>query len=335
MILTDTAIITVQAGNGGSGCLSFRREKFIPYGGPDGGDGGDGGNVYLIGKENVSHLSTFKNKVFFKASNGQSGEGKSKKGKSAEDLFINVPLGTECYNFETNELIGEIIKNKQILLVAKAGFHGLGNIRFKSSINRAPRTFTKGSIGEVRKIKLELKVLADVGLVGKPNAGKSSLMAKISNAKPKIANYPFSTIHPNLGTVNIGFNSFVIADIPGLIKNANKGSGLGTKFLKHLSRVKMLVHILDIMPEDKSDPVDNYYMICKEIEKFDININKKTSLLVLNKIDMIDKSQQEKVCNRIFTQLNYKDIKIIISALTGQGCENISQIIYDKLQKIN
>src|SRR3990167_4505981 len=268
MKFIDEAIIEVKAGDGGNGCLSFRREKYVPRGGPDGGDGGDGGSVYLVADENVNTLVDFRYQKRFEAERGHNGEGRQKTGKSGEDLVVKVPVGTLIYEADTHELIGDLTYHNQKLCVAKGGFHGLGNTRFKSSINRAPRKTTHGTPGDQRKLHLELKLLADVGLLGLPNAGKSTLIRAISDAHPKVADYPFTTLHPSLGVVRMELGrSFVVADIPGLIEGAAEGAGLGNQFLKHLARNRLLLHLVDILPVDGSNPVDNVRIIDKELEK--------------------------------------------------------------------
>ena len=287
MKFVDSATIRIEAGKGGSGCLSFRREKYIPDGGPDGGDGGDGGSVFFCGQEGLNTLSEFRYKRLFRAKNGQPGMGRDRRGKSAEDLTIEIPLGTQIFDLETDELIGEITMQGQSLLVAKGGFHGLGNARFKSSINRAPRQTSPGTFGEVREIALEMSVMADVGLLGMPNAGKSSLIRQISGARPKVDDYPFTTLYPNLGVVRAGTQYFVMADIPGLIENASEGVGLGFEFLKHLSRARVLLHVIDILPADESNPVDNYLIIEQELAKFDKDLFHKPRILAINKVDLI------------------------------------------------
>jgi len=267
MKFVDSASVRVEAGKGGAGCLSFRREKYIPDGGPDGGDGGDGGSVFFRGQEGLNTLSEFRYKRLYRAKNGQPGMGKDRRGKSSDNLYVEVPLGTKVIDLETDEVIGEITTDEQDLLVAKGGFHGLGNARFKSSINRAPRQTSLGTPGEIREIGLEMSVMADVGLLGMPNAGKSSLIRQISGARPKVADYPFTTLHPNLGVVKAGSQHFVMADIPGLIEKASEGAGLGFEFLRHLSRARILLHVVDILPADGSNPVDNYLTIESGVEE--------------------------------------------------------------------
>jgi GTP-binding protein len=323
MKFVDSASIRIEAGKGGSGCLGFRREKYIPDGGPDGGDGGDGGNVYFRGQEGLNTLSEFRFNRLFRAKNGQPGSGQNKRGKSAQHLTVEMPLGTKIYDLETDELIGEITVHEQTLLVAKGGFHGLGNARFKSSINRAPRQTTPGSPGESREIGLEMSVMADIGLLGMPNAGKSSLIRQISSARPKVADYPFTTLHPSLGVVSLNDKHIVMADIPGLIENASEGVGLGFEFLKHLSRAKALLHVVDIMPADGSEPDYNYKVIEKELSKYDKQLADKPRLLAINKVDLLNQDEQAQVIEEFIRKTAYKGKVFSISALNGQGCKDL------------
>ena len=335
MKFVDSASVVVEAGKGGAGCLSFRREKYIPDGGPDGGDGGDGGNVFLKGQEGLNTLSEFRYNRLFRAKNGQPGMGSDRRGKSAIDLYVEVPLGTKVIDLATDEVIGEITLNEQNLLVAKGGFHGLGNARFKSSINRAPRRTSPGTAGEVREIGLELNVMADVGLLGMPNAGKSSLIRQISGARPKVADYPFTTLHPNLGVVKAGNNHFVMADIPGLLEKASEGVGLGFEFLKHLSRARALLHVVDILPADGSNPVSNYLTIESELKKFDDNLFKKPRLVAINKIDLIEEIKRDRVIKDFLKKVEYKGNSFTISALTGMGCKSLIFGLYDLIEEKN
>ena len=323
MKFVDSASVRIEAGNGGAGCLSFRREKYIPDGGPDGGDGGDGGSVYFRGQEGLNTLSEFRYKRLFRAKNGQPGMGKDRRGKSSDDLFIEVPLGTKIYDLETDELIGEIVRHEHSLLAAKGGFHGLGNARFKSSINRAPRQTSPGTPGETREIGLEMSVMADVGLLGMPNAGKSSLIRQVSGARPKVADYPFTTLHPNLGVVRAGAEDFVMADIPGLIEKASEGAGLGFEFLKHLTRARVLLHVVDIFPSDGSDPTENYQAIESELLKFDQELYNKPRILALNKVDLLSSEEEKKVINEFINKIDYNGTVFNISALNGQGCKSL------------
>ena len=335
MKFVDSASVVVEAGKGGAGCLSFRREKYIPDGGPDGGDGGDGGNVFLKGQEGLNTLSEFRYNRLFRAKNGQPGMGSDRRGKSAIDLYVEVPLGTKVIDLATDEVIGEITLNEQNLLVAKGGFHGLGNARFKSSINRAPRRTSPGTAGEVREIGLELNVMADVGLLGMPNAGKSSLIRQISGARPKVADYPFTTLHPNLGVVKAGNNHFVMADIPGLLEKASEGVGLGFEFLKHLSRARALLHVVDILPADGTNPVSNYLTIESELKKFDDNLFKKPRLVAINKIDLIEEIKRDRVIKDFLKKVKYKGNSFTISALNGMGCKSLIFGLYDLIEEKN
>ncbi len=321
MKFVDNAAITIKAGDGGNGFLSFRREKFIPFGGPDGGDGGDGGNVYLIGANNINTLSEFRFHKFFTAKNGMAGSSANCRGKSSDDLLINIPLGTTIIDNTTEEIIGEITKNGEKILVAKGGFHGIGNARFKSSINRAPRQITKGSKGEKRELLLELNIMADIGLLGMPNAGKSSLIRQISNSKAKVADYPFTTLIPSLGVINTDDKSFTIADIPGLVMGASKGSGLGFEFLKHLNRTKILLHIVDIKPIDDSNAIDNYKIIEKELAMYDKKLFNKPRIVVINKIDLLT---TDDLITDFISKIKHKEV-LLISAINGNGCQ---QLIY-------
>ena len=333
MRFVDSASVMVEAGKGGRGCLSFRREKYIPDGGPDGGDGGDGGSIYFRGQEGLNTLSEFRYNRLYRAKNGLPGEGSDRRGKSAIDMYVEVPLGTKIIDLSTDEVIGEITLHKQDLLVAKGGFHGLGNARFKSSINRAPRQTSPGTPGEVREIGLELNVMADVGLLGMPNAGKSSLIRQISGARPKVADYPFTTLHPNLGVVKAGNNHFVMADIPGLLEKASEGVGLGFEFLKHLSRAKALLHVIDILPADGSDPATNYLTIESELKKFDDELFDKPRLVAINKIDLIQEDKRDKVIKDFLKKVKYKGEAFNISALNGMGCKPLVFGLYDLIEE--
>ena len=333
MRFVDSASVMVEAGKGGRGCLSFRREKYIPDGGPDGGDGGDGGSIFFRGQEGLNTLSEFRYNRLYRAKNGLPGEGSDRRGKSAIDMYVEVPLGTKIIDLSTDEVIGEITLHKQDLLVAKGGFHGLGNARFKSSINRAPRQTSPGTPGEVREVGLELNVMADVGLLGMPNAGKSSLIRQISGARPKVADYPFTTLHPNLGVVKAGNNHFVMADIPGLLEKASEGVGLGFEFLKHLSRAKALLHVIDILPADGSDPASNYLTIEAELKKFDDELFEKPRLLAINKIDLIQEDKRDKIIKDFLKIVKYKGNAFNISALNGMGCKSLVFGLYDLIEE--
>jgi GTP-binding protein len=323
MKFVDSASIRIEAGKGGAGCLGFRREKYIPDGGPDGGDGGDGGHVYFRGDEGLNTLSEFRFNRLFRAKNGQPGSGQNKRGKSAVHLTVDIPLGTKVFDLETDELIGEMTDHEQIMLVAKGGFHGLGNARFKSSINRAPRQTTPGTMGEAREIGLEMSIMADIGLLGMPNAGKSSLIRQISSARPKVADYPFTTLHPSLGVVSLYDEHIVMADIPGLIENASEGVGLGFEFLKHLSRAKALLHVVDILPADGSDPVKNYSTIEGELKKYDAELANKPRLLAINKLDLVPEAQRKKILQDFVKSVDYAGIVFGIAALNGLGCKDL------------
>ena len=323
MKFVDEATIQVEAGNGGNGCLSFRREKFIPRGGPDGGDGGNGGNVYLVVDEGLNTLADFRYQRLFRAEHGRNGMGSEKIGKSGNNLKIRVPLGTLVYDDDTGELIGDMISSDIELLVAKGGYHGLGNTRFKSSVNRAPRKTTRGSSGEKRRLRLELQVLADVGLLGLPNAGKSTFIRAVSAAKPKVADYAFTTLYPHLGVVRIGQEqSFVIADIPGLIKGAAQGAGLGIQFLKHLSRTRLLLHLVDISGcRDATEVMEQTNIIKQEITQFGSGLEDRQRWLVLNKSDLLPAGKAEVLLQDIRSMLDESIPVYLVSAISGTGCE--------------
>ncbi len=334
MKFVDEATIHVQAGKGGNGCVSFRREKYIEFGGPDGGDGGDGGSVYLVGDVNLNTLADFRFTRRFKAESGEAGRGRNCTGKSGEDLYIKVPLGTQVFDVDTAELIGDVVKNGQQLLVAQGGVHGIGNTRFKSSTNRAPRQSTPGTPGETRELRLELKVLADVGLLGLPNAGKSTLIRAVSAARPKVADYPFTTLHPNLGVVSVeSHRSFVVADIPGIIEGAAEGTGLGIQFLKHISRTRLLLHLVDAAPFDESiDPVEEVRTIETEMQHFDPELLDYERWLVLNKIDLLPEAEREARCNDIVQRLNWQGPVFRISAINKQGTQELCYRIMEYLE---
>lgn len=323
MKFVDEAIIKLEAGNGGRGCLSFRREKFIPMGGPDGGDGGDGGSILLIADKDLNTLVDFRFQRHYKAQNGQAGMGANCSGKKGEDLLIHVPVGTLVYDLDTEELLGDIKQAGETLLVAQGGFHGLGNTRYKSSVNRSPRQTSPGTPGDVRQVRLELRVLADVGLLGLPNAGKSTLIRAVSSAKPKVADYPFTTLHPNLGVVSVAAHkSFVMADIPGLIEGASTGAGLGLRFLKHLSRTCVLLHVIDVAPLDGSCPIANAKAILHELESYNPDLLNKPRWLVLNKIDMLpDLAEREAVIQSIQAGLQWTDRCFEMSAIRAEGTQ--------------
>ena len=324
MQFVDEANIHVEAGRGGNGVVSFRREKYIPFGGPNGGDGGDGGSVYLLADRNLNTLVDFRFTKHYKAQNGHSGMGQQKTGPAGEDLVITVPVGTTVFDVHADQVVGDLTEHGQKLMVAEGGRHGLGNIHFKSSKNRTPRQCTLGEDGEDRDLRLELKVLADVGLLGMPNAGKSSLITSVSAARPKVANYPFTTLYPNLGVVAVSpETSFVIADIPGLIEGAAEGAGLGIQFLKHLSRTGLLLHVVDIAPEDESDPAQNVKIIQKELEKYSEELSGKDRWLVLNKTDLLPDEEAEEVCARIVEETQWQGKVYAISAVQRSGTQKL------------
>lgn len=326
MKFIDEAIIRVEAGNGGNGCCSFLRLKFMPHGGPDGGDGGDGGSIFLQADEGINTLVDYRYARIHRAQHGEKGHGQNRSGKAGNDLTLRVPVGTMIYDADTEEFIVDLKEHGQIACVAKGGRHGVGNSRFKSSINRAPRRTIPGQPGEHRNLRLELKVLADVGLVGMPNAGKSTLIHAVSAARPKVADYPFTTLYPNLGLVRVsGERSFVMADIPGLIEGAAEGAGLGVRFLKHVSRTVLLLHLLDISPLDGSDPVDNFKAITHELEKFSPELLSKERWLVLNKIDLLPADTVDAVCNEIVKRLGWNGKVFKISGLAHQGTDALAQ----------
>ena len=329
MRFIDEAFIEVTAGNGGRGCLSFRREKFIPKGGPDGGDGGSGGNILVQTDESLTTLQDFRLQKKYKAKNGSQGLSKNKHGKDAEDTILKVPMGTLIIDEETEEVVADLVENKESVILARGGKGGFGNSRFKTSTNRAPRNATDGEEGEKFNIKLELKVLADIGLLGMPNAGKSTLISKISSAKPKVADYPFTTLSPKLGVVQSGFNSFVVADIPGLIPGASEGVGLGIQFLKHLSRVKVLLHLVDISTFDVSKIVKNIEDINKELELYSSELAQKEQWIILNKNDL-DPSKEKIIKEEVKKKISKKEI-FSISAITGKGVEKLVSKIGTKI----
>jgi len=320
----DEAEIVVEAGNGGKGCLSFRREKYIERGGPDGGDGGDGGSVYMQADASLNTLVDFRFQPRYRAKPGESGQGKNCTGRGGDDLLVRVPVGTTVIDVNTEELIADLNNPDDPIMVAKGGFHGLGNTRFKSSTNRAPRKTTSGTPGEARLLQLQLRLVADVGLLGFPNAGKSTLIRSVSAAKPKVADYPFTTLVPNLGVISMGMErSFVMADIPGLIEGASEGAGLGFRFLKHLSRTRLLLHMVDVLPTDNSDPVQNARQIIRELEKFSPTLAKKERWLVLNKVDLIDEESVEALKKALRDDLSWEGEIFEISALNNDGCKEL------------
>jgi GTP-binding protein len=321
MKFVDEAIITVSAGNGGNGCISFRREKFIPLGGPDGGDGGDGGSVWLEADDNLNTLVDFRHSRNFKSERGQNGMGRQMFGKAGEDIIIRVPIGTEVVNVATDEIIGDLTEHGNRLLVAQGGQGGKGNVHFKSSLNRAPRRAGTGSDGEEREIRLEMKLLADVGLLGFPNAGKSTFVRAVSAATPKVADYPFTTLHPNLGVVSVeAFRSFVIADIPGLIEGAADGVGLGSLFLRHVQRTRVLLHLVDMAPFDEGiDPVEQVRAIENELRKYDPGMLEKPRWLVLNKGDLLGDEERAEKAEAIVKALDWQEPWFVASAIGREG----------------
>ena len=333
MKFVDETVIHVQAGNGGNGGLSFRRERYIALGGPDGGDGGDGGSVYLVADENLNTLADFRHARSFKAQRGQDGMGKDRTGKKGEDKFIKVPVGTIVKDAQTKEIIGDLTKHEQKLLVAKGGAHGLGNTRFKSSTNRAPRKTTPGEKGDARDLYMELKLLADVGLLGLPNAGKSSLIRTLSSATPKVADYPFTTLYPSLGVVFIApHKSFVIADIPGLIEGAAEGAGLGIQFLKHLSRTRLLLHIIELAPIDYEQNISkDYYSILNELKKYSDELGDKDRWLVFTKSDLLTENECKQIVDNFVKELNWKGPFFTVSSVNQSGTKKLSQSIYNFL----
>jgi len=336
MKFVDEVNISVVAGSGGNGCLSFRREKFIEKGGPDGGDGGNGGSVYFVASDATNTLVDFRISKIFRAENGSPGAGKNMTGKSGENLEIIVPVGTIISDIDTKEIIGDLEQVGNQIKVAQGGEGGLGNTRFKSSVNRAPRKITHGQEGESRNLNLELKLIADVGLLGMPNAGKSSLIRSMSSAKPKVADYPFTTLYPNLGVVSVGMlQSFVMADIPGLIEGAAEGSGLGIKFLKHLQRTRILFHLVDILPEDEAmKPQKVFREIELELEKFSSELTSKSRWLVINKIDLLPEDKLNTLCNKLVKDLSWEGPVFRVSAISGEGCEDLAQAVIQEMELI-
>ncbi len=330
MKFVDEATIEFAAGNGGAGCVSFRREKFIPFGGPNGGDGGRGGSVYAVADRNINTLIDYRYTRRFDARNGEAGRGSDQFGAAGEDVLLRMPVGTIITDTETDTVMAELLEHGERVLLAKGGDGGFGNLHFKTSTNRAPRQKTPGWPGQAFKVKLELRVLADVGLLGMPNAGKSTLIAAISNARPKIADYPFTTLHPNLGVVRVGpERSFVVADIPGLIEGASEGAGLGHQFLRHLQRTRLLLHIVDMAPFDDSvDPVAQARAIVKELKKYDPKLHAKPRWLVLNKLDMVPREDRDALCKDFVRRLRWKGPVFQISALAREGLQPLLESIY-------
>ena len=334
MKFIDEANIYVKAGDGGNGIVSFRREKYIQMGGPDGGDGGDGGSVYVVGSTDLNTLSDFRHTRRFVAKRGANGQGKNCTGARGEDVVIEVPLGTVITTVDQGELIADVASKSEQILIARGGFHGLGNTRYKSSTNRAPRQCSKGSVGEQFDLKLELKVIADVGLLGMPNAGKSTFIRSVSAARPKVADYPFTTLHPNLGVVSVSrHRSFVIADIPGLIEGAADGVGLGIQFLKHLQRTRLLLHIIDIMPDMGSDsPTESATKILRELQRYDESLYQKPRWLVLNKLDLLPEDEGQAICNEVTSGLDWSGPVYAISSINRQGVDQLCHDIMSFLE---
>ena len=336
MKFVDEATIDVVAGSGGNGCMSFRREKFIPFGGPNGGDGGRGGSVFALGDRNLNTLIDFRYARRHEARSGENGRGSDQYGAAAEDIVLRMPMGTIIKDFESGEIIAELLVPDEKVLVVKGGDGGFGNLHFKTSTNRAPRQKTPGWPGEQKKLKLELRVLADVGLLGMPNAGKSTFIAAISKARPKIADYPFTTLHPNLGVVRVApEQSFVVADIPGLIEGASEGAGLGHLFLRHLQRTHLLLHVVDFAPFDDSvDPVAQARAIVSELKKYDQSLHDKPRWLVLNKLDMVPSEERDKRVKDFVKRFKWKGPVFEISALTREGCEPLIRAVYQHVAKL-
>jgi GTP-binding protein len=324
MKFVDEANIRVEAGKGGNGVASFRREKYVPDGGPDGGDGGDGGNVYLLANENLNTLIDYRFERFHRAEHGKKGQSADCTGRGGADLEVKVPVGTRATDIDTGEVLGDLTMHGQRMKVAQGGYHGLGNARFKTSTNRAPRQKTNGTPGDERNLKLELMLLADVGLLGMPNAGKSTFIRSVSAAKPKVADYPFTTLVPNLGVVRLdAMRSFVIADIPGLIEGASDGAGLGIQFLKHLERCRVLMHLVDLLPADGSDPIDNAKAIVAELEKYNPKLAAKPRWLVFNKVDLMLEEEVSELCEKIVAALGWQDSYYSISAVQKLGTQEL------------
>ena len=336
MKFVDEATIDVIAGDGGSGCMSFRREKFIPFGGPNGGDGGRGGSVFAVGSRNLNTLIDFRYARRHEARNGEAGRGSDQFGAAADDIVLRMPMGTIIRDAETCEVLAELLVPDEPVLLVKAGDGGFGNLHFKTSTNRAPRQKTPGWPGEQKKLKLELRVLADVGLLGMPNAGKSTLITAVSNARPKIADYPFTTLHPNLGVVRVAAEqSFVIADVPGLIEGAAEGAGLGHRFLRHLQRTHLLLHLVDMAPFDEAvDPVAQAKAIVAELKKYDPELHAKPRWLVLNKMDMVPEGEREARTKDFIKRFRWKGPVFQVSALTREGCEPLMRAVYDHVSKL-
>lgn len=335
MKFVDEAVIKVDAGDGGNGTVSFRREKYVPKGGPDGGDGGDGGDVYLLADENLNTLIDYRFERFHAAQRGENGRGGNCTGKRGEDCVLSVPVGTRAVDEETGEVIADLTQHGMKIMVAKGGFHGLGNTRFKSSVNRAPRQKTMGTPGEVRQLRLELLLLADVGMLGLPNAGKSTFIRSVSAAKPKVADYPFTTLVPSLGVVRVdNERSFVVADIPGLIEGAADGAGLGIRFLKHLERCRVLLHMIDLLPADGSDPIENAFTILNELEQYSEKLANKPRWLVFNKVDLLPEEEAQAKIEEILDALAWEGDYYCISALNRMGTKELTYDLMTQIEKM-
>lgn len=334
MKFVDEALIEIHAGKGGDGCLSFRREKYIEFGGPDGGDGGAGGSVWFEADNNLNTLIDYRYDRIFRARNGEPGKGRQCSGKSADDVTLKVPVGTTVIDVDSDEVLADLTANGERVKLAQGGRGGLGNTHFKSSTNRAPRKTTKGTPGESRNLRLELKVLADVGLLGLPNAGKSTLIRSVSAAKPKVADYPFTTLVPNLGVVKVDrYRNFVMADIPGLIEGAAEGAGLGIRFLKHLARTRLLLHLVDVAPLDGHDPVDAVEAIADELDKFSAALAEQERWLVLNKVDLVAEDERDDICDDIVERLGWEGPVFRISAATGEGCQELVYALMNAIEE--
>ncbi|HAS6219113.1 TPA: Obg family GTPase CgtA [Vibrio vulnificus] len=335
MKFVDEAVIKVQAGDGGNGVVSFWREKFVTKGGPDGGDGGDGGDVYIQADENLNTLIDYRFQRFYEAERGQNGSGGNCTGKRGKDITLRVPVGTRAVDIHTNEIVAEVAEHGKKVMVAKGGWHGLGNTRFKSSVNRAPRQKTMGTKGEIRELRLELLLLADVGMLGLPNAGKSTFIRAVSAAKPKVADYPFTTLIPSLGVVSVvPEKSFVVADIPGLIEGAADGAGLGIRFLKHLERCRVLLHMIDIFPIVQSDPVQNALIIIDELEQYSEKLANKPRWLVFNKVDLVSEEQADEIIQEVIDALGWEEQYFKISAVNRQGTKELCYKLADFMEQL-
>jgi len=335
MKFVDEARISVHAGKGGDGAVSFRREKYVPRGGPDGGDGGRGGSVHAVADRNVNTLIDYRYARIHRAKDGEKGHGKQCNGRGADDIRLRMPVGTVITDRETGALVADLAAHGQVAVLAHGGRGGLGNVNFKSSVNRAPRRATPGKPGESREVALELKLLADVGLLGLPNAGKSTLIRAISSARPKVADYPFTTLHPSLGVVRVDMNrSFVVADIPGLIAGAAEGAGLGHQFLRHLARTRLLLHVVDLAPFDpEADPVRDARGIVAELRKYDERLYRKPRWLVLNKADLLAPPERDRALGKFVRRLRWKGPRFVVSALNGEGCRDLCYAVMNELER--